>query len=314
MGIADVVFDGASTGRRFSSVLLLLILLMVVAASALRGAVVAVAGFATRIFGEDFSSNDLLNNLYLANWNNDPTSTIFDGMSSDGNGNWYSDPSGIVNQPDFEGYVAPPSNNTEIGKLLAGLGLPAGLANTLGTAGALGLIGTNLYQDYQTNELQQAALEQLAINAATQQKIGDANIYRGFTDEAGQQTTSARDNLLLRHYMEQTQPYNREREFAILGKSGVDTSGMRAMANSQSSGLSDYVNSMLGYENKFNGYASDLTNMRDQDQMYNSLKPNRGALNTMAVSQPPQIDYMSTIPAGADPSQVAAYKQFLGVA
>lgn len=212
------------------------------------------------------------------------------------------------------GSPASTSNNTQIGQLLAGIGLPAGLANMLGTAGALGLIGTNLYQDYQTNELKQDALEQQALNAATQMKIGDASIYRGFTDEAGQQTTSARDNLLLRQYMEQTQPYNREREFAILGKGGVDTSGMRAMTNSQSSGLSNYINEMLGYENQFKGYATDLTNMRDQDQMYNSLKPNQGALNAVAVSQPPQFDYMSTIPQGADPAQVAAYKQFLGVA
>lgn len=265
-------------------------------------------------FGQDFSSNDLLNNLYLADWNNDPTSTIFDGMSSDGNGNWYSTPGGMVNQPDFEsGNLPTSSNNTQIGKLLASLGLSDGTASALGTLGSLGLIGTNLYQDYQTNELQQEALKQQALNAATQMKLGDASIYRGFTDEAGQQTTSARDNMLLRQYMDQTQPYNRERELAILGNGGIDTSKMVAMRDSQEAGRAGYVNDLLGYENQFNSYASDLTNMRNQDQMYNTLKPNQGALNTLAVSQPPQMDWMSTIPADADPAQVAAYKQFLGV-
>ena len=278
------------------------------------GSLGSIAAQDTIDFGQDFSSNDLLNNLYLANWNNDPTSTIFDGMSSDGNGNWYSTPGGIVNQPDFEAGKSPSSNNTQIGQLLAALGLSDGTASTLGTLGSLGLIGTNLYQDYQTNELQQEKLRQDALQNATNMKLGDANIYRGFTDEAGQQTTSARDNMLLRQYMDQTQPYNRERELAILGNGGIDTSKMMAMRDSQEAGRAGYVNDLLGYENQFNGYASDLTNMRNQDQMYNTLKPNQGALNTVAVSQPPQqsqFDWMSTVPAGADPAQVAAYQQFL---
>lgn len=227
--------------------------------------------------------------------------------------NYFQDQSG-TNGWDINTSSPASSNNTQIGKLLASLGLSDGTASTLGTIGSLGLIGTNLYQDYQTNELQQEKLRQDAIAAATNMKIGDANIYRGFTDEAGQQTTSARDNMLLRQYMDQTQPYNRERELAILGNGGIDTSKMMAMRDSQEAGRAGYVNDLLGYENQFNSYASDLTNMRNQDQMYNTLKPNQGALNTMAVSQPPQqsqFDWMSTVPQGADPAQVAAYQQFL---
>lgn len=227
--------------------------------------------------------------------------------------NYFQDQSG-TNGWDINTSSPTSSNNTQIGKLLASLGLSDGTASTLGTLGSLGLIGTNLYQDYQTNELQQEKLRQDAIAAATNMKIGDASIYRGFTDEAGQQTTSARDNMLLRQYMDQTQPYNRERELAILGSGGVDVSKMMAMRDLQEAGRASYVNDLLGYENKFNNYASDLTSMRNQDQMYNMLKPNQGALNTMAVSQPPQqsqFDWMSTVPAGADPAQVAAYQQFL---
>lgn len=227
--------------------------------------------------------------------------------------NYFQDQSG-TNGWDINTNSPASSNNTQISKLLASLGLPPGLADTLGAYGSAALIGTNLFQDYETNELTQEKLRQEALANATNMKIGDANIYRNFTDEAGQQTTSARDNMLLRQYMDQTQPYNRERELAILGNGGIDTSKMMAMRDSQEAGRAGYVNDLLGYENKFNSYASDLTNMRNQDQMYNTLKPNQGALNTVAVSQPPQqsqFDWMSTVPAGADPAQVAAYQQFL---
>ena len=248
----------------------------------------------------------------------DPATGTFTNMVGGGTENYtnpYADIGNGYDGSDWAGGSIPTSsNNTQIGKLLASLGLSDGTASTLGTLGSLGLIGTNLYQDYQTNELTQEKLRQDVLANATNMKLGDASIYRGFTDEAGQQTTSARDNMLLRQYMDQTQPYNRERELAILGNGGIDTSKMRAMRDSQEAGRAGYVNDLLGYENRFNSYTSDLTNMRNQDQMYNTLKPNQGALNTMAVSQPPQqsqFDWMSTVPAGADPAQVAAYQQFL---
>jgi len=254
-------------------------------------------------FGGNFIGNDYgyLNGYESSDWANDPNSSPFNGMINDGNGNWYSDPSEIVNQPDFE------SGNLNWLQQLTG----GGLNGILGSLGSAALIGTNLYQDYQSNELQQELLKQQALAQKGNLKLGDANTYLGYTKGAGDQTTSARDNLLLRQYMEQTQPYNRERELAILGKDGIDTTNMRSMTNSQSSGLSNYLNELLGYENQFKGYADDLTGMRDQDQLYNTLKPTQGALNTMSTEQPQSFDWMSTVPQGADPAQVAAYQQFL---
>jgi len=210
-------------------------------------------------------------------------------------------------QPGTNGWDINTSTDPSIiQKLLGG-----NMNSTLGALGSAALMGTNMYQDYQSNELQQEALKQQARAAAANLKNVDANIYKSYTTGASDETTNARDNLLLRQYMDQTQPYNMEREMAILGKGGVDTGKLMALRNAQQPGRNQYVNELLGYENQFKGYGSDLINMRDQDQLYNGLKPTQGALNAVAVSQPPQTDYMSTIPQGADPMQIAAYHQYL---
>lgn len=254
-------------------------------------------------FGGNFTGNnyDYLTDFESSDWLNDITSAN-NGMVTDGNGNWYQNPEDVIDQSaNFD-------SNT-IQKLLEKLGLSSGLTSTLGSLGSAALIGTNLYQDYQTNELQQALLEQQAATQKGNLKLNDANTYLGYTKGAGDQTTSARDNLLLRQYLDQTQPYNREREMAILGKSGIDTSQLNALRSSQESGRQTYLDELLGYENQFKGYANDLTGMRDQSQLYNTLNPTQGALNSIKTSQP--YDWMSTVPKDADANLVSAYQQYL---
>jgi hypothetical protein len=260
-------------------------------------------------------SNGLIDFGAEENWTNDPWSsdpTI--GMSSDGNGNWYTDPNGVIDQNDFIGsdLTATGSNSpSAIAKLLQGLGLPSGTVDTISSLLSAGLIGNNLIQSTQNNELNQEVAHQGIANSQGALKTSDFNNYANMTKGAGDQTTSARDNLLLRQYMEQTQPYNQEREMAILGKDGIDTGGLQALRASQAEGRKGYINDLLGYEGDFKGYASDLIGMRDQDQMYNYLKPNQGALNTVAVSQPPVVTNPYAVPQGAPPAQAAAYQQYL---
>lgn len=208
--------------------------------------------------------------------------------------------------------------------LLERLGLSKSTSSLLSDLGSAALIGSDIYERFQSNDLNQDLVKANVgkINAGI--KLGDANTYLGYTDHASDQTTKARDNLLLRQYMDQVQPFNREREMAILGKDGVDISKMRTINTSQQAGHDDYIKSLLGYENNFNTYASDLINMRNQDQLYSQLKPMQGALNTIATTTPtiapvnvPVMNtqqLLSTIPANADPMMVQQYMKFIGAA
>lgn len=184
------------------------------------------------------------------------------------------------------------------------------LFNTLGQLGSAALVGRNIYESNQTNQLNQemlrAQIEAAKAKLIQDSKLADSATYSKYTNDASAHTTSARDNALLRHYLEQTQPYNRERELAILGQNGVDIGGLQALRNSQIPKQNDYVKDLLGYENRFNSYADDMINMRNQDQLYNSLNPNIGGQTGQS------FDWQSTIPNDADPALIEDYLRYIG--
>lgn len=203
-----------------------------------------------------------------------------------------------------------------------------GLAALLG----VGMNGFDYYNRYKTGK-ETAAQNKLATEGLLLDR--DWNHYTGATKEASDQTTKARDNALLRQYIEMTQPYNQAREEAILSKDGVDISALNRLRTDPETVNQDrlrrsYLDTLLGYENNFNLYAGDLISARDIQDNYRQFhlpRPNfsgpmpitddmrvgpitdengipMGGLNTMNP-------LFSSIPETATAEQRAAYMTYL---
>lgn len=151
----------------------------------------------------------------------------------------------------------------------------SGWAGALGTLGSLGLTARDIYERTQSNQLAQdkARADMLtaeALNKKYGQDVLTDNIknYGFLTSGASDQSTKARDNALLRQYIEQTQPYNQERELAILKQAGVDVGPLSQLRQQQQSGRNQYLSDLLGYEDTFNRYGTDLIGVRDRAENY----------------------------------------------
>lgn len=146
-------------------------------------------------------------------------------------------------------YSALPEEEPGILDILAGL-----INGPLATIGDAALSGVNTYQNYQSNELLQEALDLQNMMTQQAKKVSDQNQYRNFTGDAGRYTTDAYNVAL------------NNRKFDLM------TELMRNDDNIDSGFKDSFMQRMAGlsnqYEPIYQGYTNDMINKRNMDYGY----------------------------------------------
>jgi hypothetical protein len=177
---------------------------------------------------------------------------------------------------------------------------------------ATGVAGFDAYNRYdQQND--KSAQDALTANSTI---LGnDFRNYSGMTSGASDQTTKARDNVLVEDYMAR-QALRDEVQRSILEKDGVNTGGLSAIMKQLNPGYADRTSRVAGYENNFNQYADDLLGVRDVQGNYDRLKFAQPQIQTIAPTSPVQTEnpfasLLSGIPEDVDPALSSAYMSYL---
>ena len=190
-----------------------------------------------------------------------------------------------------------------IAKFLSGLangsggGISGDLGSILANLGKLYTVNNDIAQNQETNSILQDLLRnQRDLNSATM-KTNANNDYRSFTGQAGGFTGDAYNVAM-----------NNAKMNLMMSLMGNDDKINAADKNALSQA---FGNIQYAYEPVYQGYANDSINRRNYEYAapYNSLAPFTppGQAQTYGANN----SAINTVPAGADPASVDAYRNYV---